>query len=776
MKTLIKLLMWLVLAVVVVVGAAIVLIPMLVDPNDYKAEIADATKAQTGRELKIEGDLKMTVFPVLGVEVGPLSLSNAEGFSAPVFLKSERTQVRVNVMPLLTEQRIEADTIEIHGLHVNLEQNKSGATNWDDLTKGSGKASGDAGSSSSDAPAVAGFALGGLNVKGAQITWKQPGQQVTLTNVDLQTGAVELGKPIEVSGGLDVALTNPAAKGRLDVATTISLNGEDVKADGLTLSVSLTGTTIGTVEAKLAAAVARQGNKVSADGLKLTANLSGDHIPGGKLDAELAAGVDANLANKSLQVTGLSLRANEFRVDGGVSVSKFDSDALALTGKLNVAQFNLRKLMEALGQPVPVTADANVLTAVAVQADLKGSRNAVSLAPLSVKLDESNVTGSFSVSDVSRGALRFDLTMDQIDADRYLPPKAEGKAASPGVAAAGASSDIHLDPVRALDLNGKVKLGKLKVTGLSMSDVSAAIKAKGGNVALAPLSAKLYGGSYNGNIGFDARGKSAKLSLNEVLKNIQISPLLKDLQGEDRLEGTAEAQLKATTTGNNPEAMKAALNGSGRFKFRNGALKGVNIAAMIRDAKAKILGGGGADANAPQRTDFSVMGGTFKIKNGVVNNRDFAAKSPLLRITGKGTADLPKELINYRVTTSVVASAKGQGGQELADLAGIDIPLKVTGTFAKPEYGLDEEALVKALATGKAKDLLGKGTKGIKAAVGDKVQGAVGGKLKDALGGGAIGGLTKQLGGGAAQPAAPADATKDPAAAVGKALKGIFGN
>tara|TARA_B100000676_G_scaffold64157_1_gene63619 strand:+ start:1051 stop:1953 length:903 start_codon:yes stop_codon:yes gene_type:complete len=234
-ETLIKLLMWLVLAVFVVVGAAIVLIPMLVDPNDYKAGIADATKAQTGRELKNEGDLKMTVFPILGVEVGPLSLSNAEGFSAPVFLKSERTQVRVNVLPLLTEQRIEADTIEIYGLHVNLEQNKSGATNWDDRTKGSGKASGDVGSSSGNAPAVAGFALGGLNVKGAQITWKQPGPQVMLTNVDLQTGAVELGKPIEVSGGLDIALSNPAAKGRLDVATTISLNGEDVKADGLTL-------------------------------------------------------------------------------------------------------------------------------------------------------------------------------------------------------------------------------------------------------------------------------------------------------------------------------------------------------------------------------------------------------------------------------------------------------------------------------------------------------------------------------------------------------------
>ena len=107
---------------------------------------------------------------------------------------------------------------------------------------------------------------------------------------------------------------------------------------------------------------------------------------------------------------------------------------------------------------------------------------------------------------------------------------------------------------------------------------------------------------------------------------------------------------------------------------------------------------------------------------------------------------------------------------ELADLAGIDIPVKVTGTFAKPEYGLDEEALVKALATGKAKELVGKGTEGVKQ--------AVEGKLKDAVGGNAIGELTKQLGGagGAAPAAGDGEKAADPAATAGKALKSLFGN
>ena len=189
--------------------------------------------------------------------------------------------------------------------------------------------------------------------------------------------------------------------------------------------------------------------------------------------------------------------------------------------------------------------------------------------------------------------------------------------------------------------------------------------------------------------------------------------MLKDLQGEDRLTGTGNVEAKLSAVGADPEAMKKTLNGTAGFAFTDGAINGINIPEMIRDAKAKVLGGGGSGASGPAKTDFSELTGTFQVKNGFVTNQDLSAKSPLLRISGKGNADLPKEVIDYRATATVVASAEGQGGEELQDLAGIPIPIKITGTFADPQYGLDFEALAAAIAKSKATDLLTDGAGGL---------------------------------------------------------------
>jgi len=733
-KKLFKFVMWLVIATVVIVGAAIVAVPMLVDPNDYRDQIANMVKDQTGRELTIKGELKMTVFPWLGVDIGPTQLSNADGFSDAVFAASERIQVRVKVAPLLS-RRIEMDTVTVHGLTLNLERNAKGLGNWEDLSGGdkSDKSAKSALSANGgERPAIAALVLGGLELEGAKLKWtdKAAGQAITLSNVGLKTGAATPGQPVDVKVGLDVALSNPAATGRVELGATVAVVGDIISASGLTV----------------------------------TANMAGASLAGGKLTAKLAAALQLDNAKHQASLQNLSLSVADLQLDGGVNITGLDK-APVVSGKLSVAKFDLRKLLQALGQAVPNTADANVLSAVALNADLSGGANSVKLSPLTVSLDDSKLTGSLSVANFAKPAIKFDLALDKIDADRYLPPATQAKAATPGAAAAGASM-LPLEQLRALNVDGKFELGQLKLSGLSMSNIGATVKAQGGTIKAAPLRAQLYGGSYAGNVGIDARGKVAKLSLNETIKGVNIAPLLKDLQGETSpLEGTAEVRLKATTSGNNPDAMKRALNGSGKFSFANGAINGLNIAAMIRDAKAKILGGSATAANAPKRTDFSVLGGTFVIKNGLVDNRDFAGKTPLLRIKGKGTADLVKEVLNYRTTTSIVATAKGQGGKDLKELAGLDIPLLITGSFAKPEYALDQEALVKLFATGKAKELLGAGTEGVKK--------AVTGKLKDAVGGGAVGALTKQLG-GAAGSTAPA--SKDPAAAAGKALKSLFGN
>jgi AsmA protein len=472
-------------------------------------------------------------------------------------------------------------------------------------------------------------------------------------------------------------------------------------------------------------------------------------------------------------VSNLTLSMADMNVTGQLSIPSM-AKAPRVTGKLDIAPFDLKALLGALGIEAPNTADPNVLGAVAVKTGLTASAKAVTLTPLILTLDDTNLTGSVGVADLAAGALRFDLKGDAIDLDRYLPPSVEGeapKAAPPGAAATA----LPLDTLRGLNIVGKLVVDQIGIGKLKLSRVSASVDARDGLVKLSPVSATLYDGTYTGDIAVDAKGKVAKLSVNETLSGVQLAPLLTDLQGKAPIAGAASATVKATASGNSPDELKRGLNGNGSFKFTDGAINGINMAAMIRDAKAKLTGSGAAAGDAAPKTDFSVMGGTFKITKGVVNNPDFAAKSPLLRITGKGTASLVSEALDYRTTISVVATAKGQGGKDLGDLAGLDVPMIIGGTFAQPTYGIDPEMLLKLLASSKLKDVVGAQKAKVEQAVKEKLSGAVGGAVGGEVTkvlGGVLGGSTKEESGTASDGGTRKKV--DPAAAATSALKSLL--
>ena len=90
--------------------------------------------------------------------------------------------------------------------------------------------------------------------------------------------------------------------------------------------------------------------------------------------------------------------------------------------------------------------------------------------------------------------------------------------------------------------------------------------------------------------------------------------------------------------------------------------------------------------------------------NGVIRNQDLAAKSPLLRVEGKGSVDLPKEALDYLVTAKVIGSLEGQGGKGLADVRGVAIPVQVAGTFAKPSYKIRLDEALREVAEDKVKE------------------------------------------------------------------------
>jgi AsmA protein len=250
--------------------------------------------------------------------------------------------------------------------------------------------------------------------------------------------------------------------------------------------------------------------------------------------------------------------------------------------------------------------------------------------------------------------------------------------------------------------------------------VSAQLDAANGRVTVAPHSAKLYEGSMSGALTVDANKNS--IALKEQLSGVAVGPILRDFAEQDRLEGKGDVALDITSAGASVNAMKSALNGSAKVHLRDGAIKGINLGEIIRKARGAL--GGSSDAAAEgqsagdktQKTDFTELSGSFTIKNGIAHNEDLDAKSPLFRLGGAGDIDIPNSSLNYVAKVSVVATSKGQGGKERDDLAGLTVPVRLSGAFDDLKYKVDYRAMAGAAA---------------KSQVGEKIKERVEERLKD---------------------------------------------
>jgi AsmA protein len=167
----------------------------------------------------------------------------------------------------------------------------------------------------------------------------------------------------------------------------------------------------------------------------------------------------------------------------------------------------------------------------------------------------------------------------------------------------------------------------------------------------------------------------------------------------------------------------------------DGALKGLNIADSIRKAKAVLKGESPTATAEAAKTDFSSLTGSFNARNGVINNQDLALMSPMLRIKGAGTADLTKEVIDYTLGVSIVETSKGQQGKELADLKGLTIPVKISGSFNAPKPAVDLATLFKDNAEAKVKEKLEAEKARLKDKISEKLNDKLGSELGDLLGG-----------------------------------------
>jgi len=209
---------------------------------------------------------------------------------------------------------------------------------------------------------------------------------------------------------------------------------------------------------------------------------------------------------------------------------------------------------------------------------------------------------------------------------------------------------------------------------------------------------KVDGHAVSGTLAAEAAGTPA-VRANVQARDVDIARVIARVSPSDLLSGKGDLDLKVTTRGDTPQAMTQALNGDGAVRLRDGAVKGLDLNASLREATAavrKALGKQTGNAVKTKRTDFSEMLATFTIRDGVLDNRDLALKSPLLRVAGAGTVDLVKGELDYGVKASLVASREGQGGAERSQVSGITVPVRLFGPLAAPQYSIDFASMLSA--------------------------------------------------------------------------------
>jgi AsmA protein len=678
------------LVVVLLIGVG-VLYAMFDGPR-IKQQLAQVVKDQKQRTLSIPGELGLSVWPNIALTMGKASLS--ERNSDQPFVSLDSARVSVALLPLLSRQ-VSVNALELGGLKATVVQHKDGSFNFSDLLSSQSTAQ----STSSTAPPAAAEPLqidvAAVKLSNAQLLWidEKKGTRSTLSHLDLSTARLEANTATQRYSANKVEF---AAKGQTGADTfdvrlqvpRLVLEANVLRGEALTMVTKLSG------------------NKRAAYATLVLSGIQGSTqaLAVNKMDLELDASADKATLKGRLS-TPLA-----------VNITDQTIDLAALAGKLDITHPSLPMKQLSL----PLAGHAKI--------DLAKSTANVGL---KTQLDESKIAFSAGVSQFAPLSLGFDLDIDQLNLDKYLPPAdTTGAAQADAGAAPQVDPKVDLSALAGLNLSGNLKVGALQVSNVKLSQVQAKLSVLGGQLSIAPFSANLYQGSISGSLSAQATGNA--IAVKQTLTGVSVGPLLKDVVNKDMLEGRGNVALDVTTHGPTVGALKKALAGSASLSLKEGAIKGINLAKSFRELKAKLGGSGDATqaANSKDKTEFSELSGTFKIAAGVARNDDLVMKSPFLRLGGAGDIDMGNSQLNYLAKASVVNTEAGQGGKDLDQLKGLTIPVRLSGPFSNPSYKIEFGSLISDAAKTKVQAQVQEKKKEVK----QKVEDAVKDKLKGLLG------------------------------------------
>ncbi len=456
-------------ALVSVVIVLLLAIKLLVNPNDYRGRIEQAVQHSTGRALLLSGDLKLSVFPWLALEVGPATLGNPPGFGSEPFATLRHVAFRVRLLPLLSK-RLEIGRVEIDGLDLRLQKNAAGEGNWAGIAKADAHAAAPAPSAAATPKEADASGAGmlrqvdGVIVHDSRFSY----QGLVVDNVDLTTGtfASHSSMPIsltatlhpkDVTSGTALEFSSPGIRMDLD-AQTLELPSFSARLGKAVLSGSLRGSKVLDAPAlsgafKLQPLSPRE--LMTALGMQPPATRDPKVLSSFEADGQFSYG------DNQARATGLDLRLDQSRLQGSVAITNLDSDAMAFDLALDRIDFDRylsppSAVPSAAAKPAPARAGADPgddpaaalknlavngafsigsltvagLNLTQAKVEIAAKDGVIHIAPITASLYDGSISGDITLTAGSALTLQMRETLKNIDIAKFLSDLAQSRRVS----------------------------------------------------------------------------------------------------------------------------------------------------------------------------------------------------------------------------------------------------------------------------------------------------------------------------------------------------------
>lgn len=782
-------------AILAILVAAIVLVPQFIPASVYREQIEKAATTALERDVTLDGEARLSVFPSISARIGGLKIANSPDFPGENMIEAGEIRGKVKLLPLITG-RVEIGEIMLKDATIRLEKQADGNSNWqfgapseEDSEFNAGidslrltntaiyyndrqantqyvltDFSGQARLTDLDAP----FTSQGAGVLNGQAfdyrlklsTIKSLGDlQPSTIDLALTTdygrvaykGAITLGDSPVLDGAFDIdsnaigrvlqlapadlpfkasELKSLSAKGQITgPAQTPQLDFKALKLEATGLSVDYAGTLSGGAAPALSGTI-----DVSADRVDrlLTANSPQLALMAmlGKLD--FTADVTGPLASPILTNIKFKQRSAALNTDYSGTIALADGGRF--DGQLTSRSSNPRAVLTALNVDVP---EGESLQALSLDGQVEGNLKSLSLSNATLALDDMRATGSIGADLTgSQPRLLANLDMQTLDLTPFLGAGADKTDKTANLGQDWSDEPLALDGLRAVDATLDIRAAKVVVNQITLEDALLKTRLDDGRLSAIfrqdddKPGFKAFRGNWSGDLVLDASRRTPTLSIEAQADSVAAQDMLTSLTGFRNLDGIGAIHVDLSSSGNSIKSLVSGLNGNFESDVANGALKGLNLAKMVRSAdnlqgvltSGNLTLSGFRDAISPDaETDFSSLVAGLNFTNGVARVTNLNLDNPVVNVTGSGAIDLGNRSIDIRLVPAFDKSAQHQASA--LQLNGVPIPVRIHGNWSAIKYELDAAYVAQVLAqraTGQ---------------IGDDIADSIGGDLGNIVGG-----------------------------------------